>query len=168
MVAIIIVVISLLLDGILTNYLPYTAGNLSLLTPLLTVVSLFLIYPFYRKKEKKYYIMAFITGIIYDLFYTNLLFYNGILFVMISFFIKLTYKNFEVNYLNIILYVIALISIYETLQCLLIVIFNLVPVTLTKLVYKITHSLLLNIIYTEIIFLIINHMPNKYKKININ
>ena len=33
---------------------------------MLTVVSIFISYPFYTKKEKYYYLTAIITGIIYD------------------------------------------------------------------------------------------------------
>ena len=36
MLAIIIIIISILLDGILTNYLPYLLNDLSLFTPLLS------------------------------------------------------------------------------------------------------------------------------------
>ena len=81
MISIIIIIISLLLDGILSNYLPYLVNDLSLFTSLFTLVSIFIIYPFFKKKEKKYLITIFIIGIIYDLFYTNLLFFNGVLFL---------------------------------------------------------------------------------------
>ena len=83
MLPIIIMIVSFILDGLLTNYLPYLVGDLSWFTPLLTVVSLFMIYPFYRKEEKKYFIIVFILGLLYDLFYTNLLFFNGVLFILI-------------------------------------------------------------------------------------
>ncbi len=168
MIPIIIIIISLILDGLLTNFFPFTIGNLSIFTPLLTIVSLFSIYPFYLKNSNKYYMIAIIMGIVYDLFYTNLLFLNGILFLILSIMIKYLYKNFEVNHLNIILYVIILITIYEGLQAGLIIIFNLVPMSFSKLFYKISHSLLLNIIYAEILYFTINHISKKYRKININ
>ena len=168
MISTIVIIISIILDGILSNFLPYTIGNLSYFTPLLTLVSLFLIYPFYIKKAKKYYIAALIMGLIYDLLYTNLLFYNSILFLIISILIKYLYKNFEVNYFNIILYIIVIITSYEIIQALIILSFQLVPITISKLIYKIIHSLILNIIYTEIVYFIIQKLPKKYKKININ
>ncbi|MBQ8132258.1 MAG: hypothetical protein IJ193_07185, partial [Bacilli bacterium] len=56
-IPIIIVVGSIYFDGLLTNLLPYLENDLSLFTPMLTIVSLFLIYPFYRKKEKVYFII---------------------------------------------------------------------------------------------------------------
>lgn len=164
----IIVLISLLLDGILNNTLPYMKDNLSLFTPLITIISLLIVYPFYYKKNSKYYLTAIILGLIYDLLYTNMLFLNSILFLAIALLIKIIYKNIELNYLNIILYIILTIITYEISQYILITIFNLTSITINQLFYKISHSLLLNIIYGELLYLIINYIPSKYKKININ
>ena len=86
----IILLISIILDGILTNYLPYLVNDLSLFTPLLTVVSIFILYALNRKKETKFFILMFIVGIIYDLLYTNLLYLNGLLFVLIAFISKIS------------------------------------------------------------------------------
>ena len=108
----IILLISIILDGILTNYLPYLVNDLSLFTPLLTVVSIFILYPLNRKKETKFFILMFIVGIIYDLLYTNLLFLNGLLFFLIAFISKIIYKNFETSYFKLIIYTILIILIY--------------------------------------------------------
>lgn len=164
----IIVLISLLLDGILNNTLPYMKDNLSFFTPLITIISLLIVYPFYYKKNSKYYLTAIILGLIYDLLYTNMLFLNSILFLAIALLIQIIYKNIELNYLNIILYIILTIITYEISQYILIIIFNLTSITINQLFYKISHSLLLNIIYGELLYLIINYIPSKYKKININ
>ncbi len=168
MIPLIIITLSLIIDGILSNIFPYTINNLSLFTPLLTLISIYLIYPFYKKKEKKYMITLFLTGIIYDLLYTNLIFYNAITFTIIGIISKYIYKHYEINYLNIIIQIILIVTIYESLNALIIILFNLVPMSISRLFYKITHSLLLNIIYSELLLLIINILPNKYKKVNIN
>ena len=168
MISLIIVVISILLDGILSNFLPYLYTDLSIFTPLLTLVSIFMIYPFFKKKEKNYFITIFIIGIIYDLLYTNLLFFNGVIFVIIGLLIKYIYKTYEITPLRLILYLIILITSYESLTSIILLIYNVVPVTFYKVFYKIINSLLLNIIYGELIYLIIKILPKKYKKISIN
>lgn len=168
MITTIIVLISLILDGLLTNYLPYLVNNLSFFTPMFTLVSLFIIFPFYRKNPTKYYIIVFIIGLIYDLLYTNLLFFNAILFLIIAIVSKYLYRNFEINYFKLIIYVVLIIAFYETLTASIILIFQLVPITVSKLIYKISHSLILNIIYAELIYLIINLIPERFKKISIN
>lgn len=164
----IILIVSILLDGVLTNFLPYLVNDLSIFTPLLTVVSIFIIYPLNRKKETKFFILIFIVGIIYDLLYTNLLFLNGLLFVLIALLSKVIYKNFETSYFKLIIYTILIIIVYESVYAGILFIYRVVPITFYKLIYKISHTLILNIIYTEILYLIINKLPKKYKRISIN
>lgn len=168
MLPIIILIIAFILDGILTNFLPYLVNDLSLFTPLLTLTTILIIYPLYRKKNKTYFLTIFITGFLYDLFYTNLLFFNALLFCFCGFIIKLLYKNFEFDFWKIIIFTILIITIYESLTALIIIIFNLVPMSLTRLIYKISHSLLLNIIYAEFSYFIIKILPQKFKRIAIN
>ena len=153
MIQLVIIVISLLLDGLLTNFLPFLINDLSVFTPLLTLTIIFLIYPFYKKNKNKYLITAFIIGIIYDLFYTNLLFFNGVLFFIIALISMTIYKNLEVSYLRLLIYIPIIIISYEVITAIILFSFNVVPITITKVIYKILHSLLLNVIYGEIIFL---------------
>ncbi len=168
LVSIIILIVSLLLDGILSNYLPFLVNDLSLFTPLLTLVSIFLIYPFFKKKETLYFVIVFFLGMIYDLFYTNLLFFNAVLFLCMALITMYIYKNLEVNALKLLIYLIIIIASYESLTGLILFIYNIVPVTIQKVLYKITHSLILNIIYGELLYWIIKVLPKKYKKISIN
>ena len=168
LVSIIIIIISFILDGVLTNFLPYGVENISLFTPLLTIVALVVIYNFFYHEEKKYYILSFIVGILYDLFYTNLLFLDGLLFLLIAFVITKIYKLVGFNYMWIALDILISIIIYECSFALVIVIFNLIPMTIYRLLYKIGHSIILNIIYGEILYFIIQLLPKKYKKVRIN
>lgn len=168
LVSIIILIVSLFLDGILSNYLPFLVNDLSLFTPLLTLVSIFLIYPFFKKKETLYFVIVFFLGMIYDLFYTNLLFFNAVLFLCMALITMYIYKNLEVNALKLLIYLIIIIASYESLTGLILFIYNIVPVTIPKVLYKITHSLILNIIYGELLYWIIKVLPKKYKKISIN
>lgn len=168
MIPYIIMIISLLFDGILTNFLPYMINDLSLFTPLLTLTSILLIYPFYKKKLKDYFITVFILGIVYDLFYTNLLFFNGVLFLLIGYFISKVEKLISLNSINVIVETLIIIIIYELITGLLLFTFNMVPITIPKIFYKILHSLILNLIYAEVVYFILKIIPKKYKKISIN
>ena len=98
-VCMIILVVSFLLDGILTNFLPFSVGDLSLFTPLTTIVAIVVLYPLFYKQEKKYYILSFVTGIIYDLFYTNLWFFDGFMFLFIAFIVCYLSRVMGDNYL---------------------------------------------------------------------
>ena len=166
--AILIIGISLILDGILTNYLPFLPNDLSLFTPLLTITSLVLIYPFFRKQEKNYYISLFITGIIYDLFYTNLLFFHAVIFLILGVIIKWIYKNYEITPIRIIIYISIIIICYEFLEGFILYIFQIVPVSIEKILYKIKHSLIINLVWGEIIYGILRIYIKKTKKISMN
>ena len=168
MVSMIILVISFFLDGILTNFLPYTVGDLSLFTPMITIVALVIIYPFFVKRLRFYFITCFVTGIVYDFFYTNLLFYNAILFLGIGLLTMFFHRYIRLTWFSLILFVVLVIVGYECANAILILIFNLVPMTFYRLLYKISHSLLLNICYAELVYFIIWLLPKKYKKVAIN
>ena len=55
-----IFIIAFIMDGILSNFLPFLPEDLSYFTPLLTLTSILLVYPLYRKKEKNYFITIII------------------------------------------------------------------------------------------------------------
>ena len=69
-----IVLCSFLLDGILSNYI----NNLLLTITAITIIS----------STKNYYKTSFLYGLLYDIAYTNTLFINGILFMIIVFITK--------------------------------------------------------------------------------
>ena len=46
------VIISFLLDGVLSNFLNYMLGDISIFNPLLTIVTIIMIYPYFKKDEK--------------------------------------------------------------------------------------------------------------------
>ena len=167
-VPVIILIVSLFLDGILSNFSPYVVGNLSLFTPMFTIVSLVVVYPFFIKKIKFYFISCFILGIIYDFMYTNLLFYNAIFFLGLAVIIMFLYRNIRLTWISILLFISLTIVSYECMNAIIILIFQLVPMTFYRLLYKILHSLLLNLLYGEVLYFVIRLLPKKYKRISIN
>ena len=72
------------------------------------------------------------------------------------------------NTLNLLLETIGMIILYEALTGLVLFTYHVVPITVYKVWYKIIHSLLLNVIYVEIVYWILKIIPKKYKKISIN
>lgn len=164
----IIMIISFILDGVLTNFLPYMVSSLSIFTPLTTLTALVIIYPFFYHKDKKYFITAIVVGLLYDLFYTNLLFFNAILFFIMALVVTKLYRIIGDSYIRIIVNILLIIVLYELLTALIIFAFNLVPVTIERVLYKIGHSLILNLIYGEILYVIVKKLPKKYHKTSIN
>ena len=152
---ILIIISSFILDIILSNVLPFMKGDLSIFTSLFVPITIYLIYPFYKNQELKYYIESFIIGIIYDLIFTNLLFFDGVIFLIISLVSVKIYKNFIVDKYKNIMYVFLIIILYEFLVASIFLIFNLVPICFYDFVYKISHPLLINVVYGFLLYEII-------------
>ena len=169
-VSIILIVISFCLDGILTNFLPYEVGNLSLFTPLTTLVCLLVLYNLFHDnhKDRQYLIMSAIVGFLYDLFYTNLLFFNCLLFLLLAYLNIIFYKQFGDGYIKILVNVLVMIILYELLTAICIISLNLVPMSIERILYKIGHSLIFNLIYAEVLYIILKLIPKKYRKVRLN
>ena len=67
----------------------------------------------------------------------------------------------ELNLLTNLFLTILVIVIYQTIFSLSLFIFNVVPVSIESTLYLIYNSLILNIIYGEILYLICKYMPHK-------
>ena len=167
-VAIVILVVSFFLDGILSNFLPYMVGDLSLFTPMITIVSLVIVYPLFTKRLKYYFFSCFVIGLLYDFMYTNLLFYNAILFLAVGCITMFMNRYIRRTWLSTLLFLVVAIVGYECMNAIIILIFQLVPMTFSRLIYKVSHSLLLSLFYGEFLYFIIWLLPKKYKKIAIN
>ena len=152
---ILIIISSFILYIILSNVLPFMKGDLSIFTSLFVPITIYLIYPFYKNQKLKYYIESFIIGIIYDLIFTNLLFFDGVIFLIISLVSVKIYKNFIVDKYKNIMYVFLIIILYEFLVASIFLIFNLVPICFYDFVYKISHTLLINVVYGFLLYEII-------------
>lgn len=151
-----IIVISFIIDYFVSLYLPYEKNNLSYFTPLFIPILIYLLYPLF-KNRKKYILISIIIGIIYDLIYTNLLFFNGIIFFLISIITMLIYKYFKNNiYLNII-YLLLIIIFYELVSILIYMLFGIINISFNDIIYRITHIIIINIIYGTILYMIISH-----------
>ena len=130
------------LDGIIIYFIPSYFNNINYFYPMLTIS----IIPFsYLCSKKKIYFLVFFIAIIYDLLYSNIFLYNTILF---TFFINIDIKiikSFKDSLLLFILLAILNIIIYDVISFLLIILTSYQSVSIYDLIYKIDHSLLLNI-----------------------
>ena len=75
-----ILIISFLLEGIISNFVPING----FLAPLFTLVALIIIYPLFDEASE-YYKYAFVTGLAYDLFYTDTILFHAIIFCFMAF-----------------------------------------------------------------------------------
>lgn len=146
----IIVVISFILDIITSNIFPYMRENLSLLTPLFVPVSIYLIYPYY-KSNNKYLNLTIIIGFIYDIFMTNYLPLNSFLFFIIGLETIYINKLFKLNFITLLVFTILIIISYELIEGILLYLTGIIEIDIKEIIYYITNSLLINVIYSLII-----------------
>lgn len=144
------IILTIFLDGILVFYFPSYFNNLSYLYPMLTVSLISLLYSYYP--VKRYYVTCFIIGIIYDLLYSNIFLYHALLFLLLGKINSKIYKIFKTNFLFKVLLIILNIVIYDCIGFMVIKFSNYMVLSYMDLFYKISHSILLNIMLVFVDF----------------
>ena len=138
--------ISFFLDGILSKYINPT----SLFLPLFTIVALIIIYPYFNNNNFKYFRYISLIGLLYDITYYNTIFYNFFLFLILGFIIGLFNYFLSNNLYTNILILVVIIIIYRLFTFLVVLNNN----NWYDLLESIYNSLILNIIYCIIIYII--------------
>lgn len=154
-----ILIVSFVLEGTLSKFININTNVFNILFP---VVALIIVYPFFRKNNKKYLIYAGIYGLLYDLIYTDtLVLYMG-LFIIIAFLISVLNIIFSNNIVNIGFITALVITIYRIITYSILVMVNYLNFNINLLFKSIYSSLLLNIIYAFIIYFISDKISYKY------
>lgn len=160
-ISIIYLVISFLLEGIMSNIFPSTLSNISYFTTIYIIISFAIIYPYFDN-DKKFFIFIFIFGILFDILYTSTIFVNTFIFIIIGIVIKILYNILPGNVFmtNIISYVG--IIIYHILSFIILMITGYGDYSIILLFNIIIHSIFMTIIYTSISYFIMKFMYNKF------
>ena len=143
-------VVSFLLDGILSKYI---LPN-SILLPLLTIVSLVIIYPYFNNNNYRYFKYVSILGLLYDIVYMNTIFFNFFIFILIGFIIIFFSYLLSNNFYTSILFSVIAIIIYRIIVYLFLIIFQNANISFIELIKSIYSSLILNIIYCILLYII--------------
>ena len=165
-ISIIYLVISFLLEGIMSNIFPSTLSNISYFTTIYIIISFSIIYPYFDN-DKKFFILIFIFGILFDILYTSTILVNTFIFIIIGIVIKILYNILPGNVFmtNIISYVG--IIIYHILSFIILMITGYGDYSIILLFNIIIHSIFMTIIYTSISYFIMKFMYNKFDIKNI-
>ncbi len=154
----IIIVISFLLEGIVSNFVPING----FLTPLFTLVALIIIYPLFDETAE-YYKYAFVTGLAYDLFYTDTILFHAIIFCFMAFIITRLNLVLSDNYLNILVIMGICILIYRVVTYSLLVLVSTMAFDFMALIISVLKSLIINLIYSALLFFVVKKCQRKYK-----
>ncbi len=150
---ILIIIFSLFLDFLLSNI------NYSLLSyfyPMITITTIVYLSNLYTNPNRSnYYLLVFLTSIIYDSIFVGNLLITVSSFMIVAILNMFLKRHLRSNLFNNILMLILSIILYEVFILLLLFVVGYKSFEFGMLLYKITHSLLLNTIYIVIMFLVL-------------
>ena len=157
---ILIIIFSLFLDFLLSNI------NYSLLSyfyPMITITTIVYLSNLYTNPNRSnYYLLVFLTSIIYDSIFVGNLLITVSSFMIVAILNMFLKRHLRSNLFNNILMLILSIILYEVFILLLLFVVGYKSFEFGMLLYKITHSLLLNTIYIVIMFLVLK--PKRFPK----
>ena len=154
-----VLIISFVLDSIISNFISLD----SLFFPLFTLMALIIVYPYFNNNRHKYFGICLITGICYDLIYTNTIIIHGMLFLVIGFLITKLNLIISNNYINVAIMAIVCIIIYRFLAYGLLLITASTSFDFFSLLKSIYSSLILNVIYVSLSYVITDNISRRLK-----
>lgn len=163
--SIVLLIISLLLQGILSLYLPFISNQFTFLSYNFIITSLVLIYPIYYKKKKIswYYGICIFYGLFFDLLYTNTLVIDSLLFLLIGMLVNILYVKFKENFFNQFIIILLSQITYDLLFYLLLVLFRGISFSVLFLLYQFINTIILNFIYSFLWYIIVSKYKEKIK-----
>jgi len=161
--SIIILIISFLLEGLMSNFIYSSLTDLNIFTALYTLITLVVIYPYFYN-EKKYYILLIIFAILIDVVYTNTFIINIVIFIVVSFVIKILNYILPQNLLISNIMTLCASFIYHILSYIILNIINYNSYPISLLFDICINSILMTIIYTTIIYMITKKLYDKFNK----
>lgn len=148
----IILIFSFLFETMFTNIVSIN----SFLIPLFLLTSLSILYPYFKDKYMTFFLVSIICGFLYDITLTNTPFINTITFGICSILIIIVYNYINYNIINSNLINIIIIIFYRIISYLFIFIVDFVKFNEVILMKGIYNSIIINVIYGIVIYIIID------------
>ena len=163
MIIIFYLIFSFFFDSISTNYLNYELTNISYFKTIYTIISLVIVYEYYRHKSK-YFITLIVISFLFDIRYTNTFILNPVIFSLIYLLNIILDNHLPNNILTINIKTITSINIYHLLTYIILIISNYNNYQITSLFTIIIRSIPMTIIYTTISYLTLKKTSPKLIK----
>lgn len=157
------IILSFLLDGLISNYLNFTISSISYFTTIYTIISFAVSYNYFSNK-KKYLLVLLIMGLLFDIVYTNTFPLNVIVFILIGMLVGYLDESLPSNILTINIKSYLSIILYHILSYLILLISHYNSYDLYLLKEILLRSIIMTIIYTTLSYFIIKKInPKKIK-----
>lgn len=150
-----IIIISLVLDGILSNLLFNT-----IFVPIFSIVSISILYPYITNKNK-YLVISFCMGLFYDIVYTSSPFVNACSFLLVALIVVFIYHYITSTLLNSIALNACCLIIYRIITYFILYLFDYISFDFNFLFKGIYSSILVNIFYGIAIYYLCSYISKK-------
>lgn len=147
-------IISTIIDQLLSTNITNTYQKLNYFFPLILITSLPISY-LLTKNKIIFFIAIIILGIIYDLLYSDIPLINLYFLILLTLIIKIFYQNKKPTTLNITILTLIGTITYDLYLSLILILTKSQNITINDIIYKETHSLILNIIYLMLSLIIL-------------
>lgn len=156
-----VIIISFILESIISSLIPI---NTNFFNPCFVVVALIIIYPYFNKYNNRYLITCLITGLIYDFIFTSTLFFFSIIFLILGLIIKFIFSKVSNNIISVNITSFIIIVLYRLIVYFTLLATNYFSFDFNYLLKGIYSSIIMNIIYTSMLYLLTEFIS---KKLNI-
>ena len=154
-IAVIYVIISFLLDGIISNIIPFNLVDPSYFKTIYSVISLVIIYNYFDNHQK--YLKILITlGIFFDIVYTNTFILNIVVFLIIYLVLSNLDYVITTNIFTVNLKSIVCVSTYHIITYIILLLANYNHYSIKLLGIILLRSIIMTIVYTTISYLLMN------------
>ena len=149
-----IIIFVLMLDFFISYFLPSYFNSFSYF-PLFTLT--FLVFYFKKSKSKNYLKHVLITGFFYDLLFSYVFLFNTLIFLLFGKFLIKVDKLVRYNFFVGLIMLVFFIFLYDFILFVLVYISEYNIVSINDLIYKVSHSLLLNVSFYLLLIIIFHN-----------
>ena len=149
--------ISILLESALSIYLK------GIYLPLFSVVCLVLIYPFFNNDNKKFLMYASSFGLFYDIVMTDTLFLNFFVFFLVGIIIIFINEKVTNNFVIVVVMSAIAIFFYRLITMIILFLVGYMYFDFNVLFLSIKESLVSNLIYAFVCYLILDYISKRFK-----
>lgn len=152
-------IISFILDGIVSHFVSMN----SFFLPLLTIVSIILIFPYFQNNRYRYLKYCAILGLLYDIAYANTIFFHFFIFMILGMVIIIWFYFLSNTWYTNLWLSLIIIVLYRVITYLFFALFQNIPFSFSLLGRGIYSSILLNVVYCFLVYLVTYSYRKKHK-----
>lgn len=152
----------ILLTTIISFILDSIGSNLKIGLPLFTVISLIISYPYFKKETPNFIRLCGVVGLLYDVVYTDTFFLNMVVFLLIGLIIIYINERMVNNLINVLITTLIVIISYRFFTYIILLLTGYLKITSGLLVVSVQNSLLINLIYITILYLITDYFHRQH------